>query len=219
MNASFARLAEEQLVWLPWRGIGFYPVRESPYDGAYFRKYQEYAETVMGRRILGARVGLVRKHLQPGETLLDVGIGCGAFVEAMGCRGFDVNPAGVVWLKDRRCWGDPREVPVDALTFWDSLEHIYEPEAMLANARRLVFLTLPIVPGDGPPPRDWKHLRRDEHVWYFTADGLIDWMAEQGFGCIEANNTESYLGREDVWTYVFERRKQPVALPQPDGHP
>lgn len=198
-----ARWANEGLVWLPERGIGWLNVTEAPYDGAYFEKYRRYAETPMGRAITQARVDLVRRYGP--ARVCDVGIGCGAFVEAMGCQGFDINPAGVKWLRDRWSWCDPREATVDALTFWDCLEHIPDPEPMLANARRYVFLSLPIVPGHGPPPLDWKHLRRDEHCWYFTRDGLIGWMREQGFECREHSTMESLLGRDDVHTFVFER--------------
>ena len=189
---------------MPERGVGYLPVAESPYDADYWRKYEGYAATEMGRAITRARGDLLCRWA-PNATVCDVGIGCGAFVESMDCRGYDVNPVGVEWLVNSGRWLDPRHTAVDALTFWDALEHIPDPAPMLANAREWVFVSLPIVPGSGPPPPDWRHLRRDEHCWYFTRDGLIGFMREHGFRCVEHNTMESLLGREDSHTFVFER--------------
>lgn len=209
MNATIKRWIDEGLVWLPERGVGWLNVTASPYDADYFDKYRAYADTEMGRTITKARVDLTLRYQATG-TLVDVGIGCGAFVEARSAwattKGFDINPAGRLWLKDRRAWCDPREQAVDALSFWDVLEHVEHPESMLANARRYVFVAVPIVPGHGPPALDWKHLRRDEHCLYWTRDGLIGWMRECGFECVEHGTPESLLGREDIHTFVFCRR-------------
>lgn len=205
MNAVFQRWASEGLVWLPERGMGWLNVTESPYDAAYFDKYREYAETEMGRAITAARVALVRRHAPDARTVVDVGIGCGAFVEAADCYGYDVNPAGQEWLITRGSWLNPYHNPVDAVTMWDVLEHIEEPERLLETVREWVFVSLPIVPGDGPPPLDWRHLRRDEHCLYFTRDGLIAFMAEHGFRCVEHGTPESLLGREDIGTFAFRR--------------
>lgn len=204
MNAVIRRWRDEGLTWLPERGVGFLPVTEAPYDAAYFDKYRTYAETPMGRALNDARVALVQKHA-PGVQLVDVGIGCGAFVEAMGCYGYDVNPAGVEWLVVEGRWLDPYHNTVDAVSMWDVLEHIAEPEHLLSHVREWVFCSLPIVPGDGPPPLDWKHLRRDEHCLYFTRDGLIAWMAEHGFAVVEHNTAESVIGREDIGSFAFRR--------------
>lgn len=202
----FSRWADEGLVWLPARGMGWYPVTEQPYDAGYFAKYQGYAATPMGRAITAARVAMVERHAGPGGLVVDVGIGCGDFVEARpGTCGFDINPAGVVWLKDRRRFWNPWEVPADALTFWDCLEHIHDPAPLLANAREWVFVSLPVVPGEGPPPAGWRHLRTDEHCWYWTDAGLLAWMAEHGFACMEQNDEETRLGRLDVQSFAFRR--------------
>lgn len=202
----FERWAAESLVWLPERGMGWLPVTEAPYDEGYFAKYQRYADTEMGRAITAARVAMVERHMGWGGLVVDVGIGCGDFVQARpGHFGFDINPAGVVWLKDRHRFWNPWEVPADALTFWDCIEHIADPGPLLANAREWVFVSLPIVPGDGPPPLDWRHLRRDEHTLYWTAAGFVAWMAEHSFACMEQNDEETRLGRLDISSFAFRR--------------
>jgi hypothetical protein len=203
------------VIWDSARGIGYLPVTEQPYDADYFAKYEAYAATEMGRAITQARVELVRRHVSWETSLVDVGIGCGAFVDAVEdgglaygfgfALGYDINPVGVAWLEKRFAFRDPRSEPVDALTFWDSLEHITNAAEFIASAREWVFCSLPIVPGDGPPRADWKHYRPDEHCWYWTRMGLVRWMADHGFRCVECNLMESDLGREDIETFAFRR--------------
>lgn len=205
-DATFHEWASGALVWLPELGMGFYPVQEQPYDAAYFAKYERYAASEMGRAITAARVALVDRHASD-AIVVDIGIGCGAFVASRPASfGFDINLAGVEWLRERGRFWDPAERAVDALTFWDSLEHIPNAAAVLGRAREWVFCSLPIVPGDGPPRADWKHFRRDEHCWYWTRAGLIRWMDAQGFACVEVNAAETLLGREDIESFAFRRR-------------
>lgn len=206
-DTAFSSWADAALVWLPELGMGRLRVTEAPYDAAYWAKYEGYAATPMGRAITQARLELVDRHHGAGE-LVDVGIGCGDFVAARGGRtyGYDVNPVGVAWLKARERYLDPYPHAVAALSLWDVLEHVPEPAQLLASARAWVFVSVPLVPGDwAPPPRDWKHLRRDEHCWYWNRRGLEAWMATQGFELVEESRVEEQLGREDVGTFAFRR--------------
>lgn len=207
----FAHWFREGLVWLPERGMGFYPITNGDvYNEAYFRKYQGYAVTDLGRALTRARVELVERHA-PGVHLVDVGIGCGQFVSQRLNRpltgmtyGFDVCPNGVTWLKEQNLWWDPYKKEIEAASFWDSLEHIPDAAQILVNVTRWVFCSLPLFTGPDHVLRS-KHFRTDEHCWYWTRDGLIAWMAEQGFRCLEHNTMESLLGREDIHTFVFRR--------------
>lgn len=196
-----AERARGALVWLPELGVGWLPVEARPYDAAYFDKYRRMAETDMGREITRRRVEFVRRH-HPGPVL-DVGIGCGSFVEAHGAAvGADINPAGEAWLVERGLrWSGG---PVEAATFWDSLEHIHEPAQILGAVGRWVFVSVPLVP-DPARLTSWKHFRRDEHCWYFTAAGLERFMAWHGFRPVYRQDFEVELGREDIGTFAFER--------------
>ncbi len=201
ISSSLADRAPEALRWLPELGIGYLPVVAQPYDSAYFLKYQAMAGTPMGREITRRRVELVRRvHAGP---VLDVGIGCGSFIEAHGhAVGADVNPAGLAWLRERGLEWDGG--PVEAATFWDSLEHIHEPGDLLGKVARWVFVSVPLVP-DVARITTWKHFRRDEHCWYFTAEGLLCFMRWHGFELRHRDDFETRLGREDIGTFIFER--------------
>lgn len=193
------------MCWIADCGIGYLPVTAAPYDAAYFEKYRGYAETPVGRLLNRARLTLVWRYWH--GPLIDVGIGCGQFVESYhGARGFDVNPAGIAWLRERGLFADPLAERFDVATFWDSLEHIADPAPILANVRRFVFVALPIFDDLAHVLRS-KHYRPDEHCWYFTAPGFVAFMAAHGFECLERNADETRIGREDIQSFAFERRR------------
>lgn len=218
-DAVFEAAARRELVWIPERGMGYYPVSAPPpYDAAYFDKYVGYAATTMGQGITDARVELVNRYTL-GEVV-DVGVGCGTFIMARGALtyGFDINPAGRHWLIDRDLWKDPTSVPVQAASFWDALEHIQDPAPILDNVGQWVFVSLPLFTGPDHVLSS-KHFRRDEHYWYWTREGLIWWMGEHGFECVEHATPESLLGREDIHTFVFRRATAGTEQPQEPGQP
>ena len=215
-HPAIAAYAANALTWFPEAGFGYFEVQGAPYDAAYFARYREQAETPIGRSLMAARVQLVRRHvgdiaLAQGPVL-DVGIGSGAFVEAcwaegIAACGFDVNPAGVAWLQRNSAFAPlytGRRYPV--LTFWDSLEHIREPQLALAACGGWAFVALPIF-RDAEHVLASKHYRRDEHYWYFTRDGFRRFAQAEGFDVVDIVATETALGREDIETFVLRRNR------------
>lgn len=204
---NFSTELKHGFVWVPELGMGRYPVPSNsrPYDENYFEHYQGLAETQLGRDLTSSRIWMIARHYV--GSVLDVGIGAGQFVEARpDTKGFDVNPAGVEWLKRRGLWADLYGSRYPALTFWDSLEHIDRPDAAVARAEKWVFVSVPIFESGEHVLRS-KHYRKSEHIWYWTHEGLIKWFAEQGFALAEHNTIESGLGREGIGSYAFRREK------------
>lgn len=203
--------AGDGLTWYLELGYGYYPVvgGNAVYDRAYFQRYQAYTATPMGQALTAARVDLVRRWAGDAECL-DIGIGAGDFLEARRPQaptfGYDVNPEAVRWLLDRGAFRDPCHGPVACMTFWDSLEHLADPQIVLSQASRWAFITIPVFRGPDHVLVS-KHFRKDEHFWYFTRAGLIGWMGNQGFVCAEQSTAETALGREDIETFAFERRQ------------
>jgi len=210
------------LVWFVEHDMGYYPVIEghngdSVYNQAYYDNYAKMGDTDLGKRITWARLALVDRFLRHG-SVIDVGIGAGAFVEARNkgapTYGWDINPVAIEWLTRKELLKNP-ETPhppsalsPDArkgrgLTFWDVLEHIEEPDAMLSNVE-WVFCSLPLFDGPQHVLRS-KHFKVREHCWYFTRNGLINWMGQRNFVCREHNTMESLLGREDIHSFAFQR--------------
>jgi hypothetical protein len=211
MDSRFADFRSTSLMWLPEHGMGHYPVSaadEQVYDEGYWQKYESYAASALGRALTAARVALVERHLQHDATIVDVGIGCGDFLNALRGRGWDhaygmdVNRIGVQWLEALGLNG--ARISPDAYTFWDAIEHLDDPSAFVARADKAVFVSLPIF-RDGYHVLTSRHYRKDEHRWYWTRDGFIKWMASLGFRCAEHSTEESLLGREDIHTFAFLR--------------
>jgi hypothetical protein len=213
LNPFVAAVAHDRLMWFPEAGYGYFECDTAGvYTSDYFDRYAEQADTPIGEAIMDARVWLVdRMLLEYGRApVLDVGIGCGAFLSAWwrnGGEGFgdDVNPAGIEWLEKKAA---RRRLASghDVVTFWDVLEHIRRPDEALAHVKRLAFVSLPIF-RDGDHVLQSRHYRRDEHFHYWTRAGFIAFAESCGFRVVYAGADETLLGREDIETFVLERKE------------
>ncbi|MEB5973475.1 class I SAM-dependent methyltransferase [Pantoea dispersa] len=201
---QFYEKVDSELVFFPELGIGRYPVpKERPYNEDYFQRYLKMADTEVGRQLTIARMELVSRHYS--GPVLDVGIGAGQFVSMRPLTyGYDVNPAGVEWLRAKGLFVDLYQTTFPALTMWDVLEHIDDPEEAVSRAGDYVFVSIPIF-RDSADITASHHFRKDEHIWYFTDDGLRRWFKQQGFECVEHNRKECELGRKGIGTYAFKR--------------
>lgn len=201
MTASLPHGLTDCLLWSDELGMGFHPRPPMDYSGPYFEKYQALDATPMGAALTTARVDMVRRHFD-GEVL-DVGIGGGRFVIESGGKGFDVNEEAVQWLKSRNAYADPYK-GVAAITCWDSLEHVPDPEALVRSVGEWVFVSMPVYKDQADCLKS-KHFKPGEHLHYWSVRGLIGWFAKMNFGCVEINERESDLGREGITSFAFRR--------------
>ncbi|MBG7462420.1 methyltransferase domain-containing protein [Pseudomonas aeruginosa] len=201
MTASLPHGLTDCLLWSEELGMGFHPRSPMDYSGPYFEKYQALDATPMGAALTAARVDMVQRHFD-GEVL-DVGIGGGRFVIESGGKGFDVNEEAVQWLKSRNAYADPYK-GVAAITCWDSLEHVPDPEALVRSVGEWVFVSMPVYKDQADCLKS-KHFKPGEHLHYWSVRGLIGWFAKMNFGCVEINERESDLGREGITSFAFRR--------------
>lgn len=210
VNPFVDAVAHDRLMWFPEAGYGYFECdTEGVYTSDYFDRYAEQAEAPIGQAIMAARVDLCR-NLATGNEILDVGIGSGAFLEAWWAaneKGFgdDVNPAGIAWLEER---GKRRRLASghDVVTFWDVLEHIRRPDEALAHVKKAALVSLPIF-RDGDHVLTSRHYRKTEHFHYWTRSGFIAFAESCGFRVVYAGADETLLGREDIETFVLERKE------------
>ena len=192
----------DTLYWLPELGFGYHTRPPIDYASDYWDEYRRRDESPMDEKLTLARGSFVRGFWD-GE-LVDIGIGGGRFCEDANCFGFDINPRAVEWLQQCDRFRDPYATPVDAITCWDSLEHIPQPDALLEQVRKWLFVSLPIFE-DAEHCLQSRHYKPGEHLWYFTHGGIIQWCADRGFDLITSTDIESRLGRDGIRTYAFRR--------------
>ena len=195
-----------KLAWDVNKEFGFLEITPREYGLEYFKKYVEYATTPMGKELTQARIEFVDKWHN--GKLLDVGVGSGQFVMTRkDTLGYDINPIGVKLLKSIESYADIKDSIFSAYSFFDSFEHIRDPFDMLRfmNPKTKIFMSIPIFRDVSHVLRS-KHFRPDEHFWYFTTQGLIRYMADYGFACLDVDNFEIRIGREDILSFVFEKR-------------
>ena len=204
MNKSLPNGLTKYLVWFPELGYGWHPAEPMSYDGSYWDEYKRRDASEMGALLTNARVEFAKQHW--GGELVDIGIGGGRFVREADCYGFDVNDNAIDWLVTHKRFVDPYKRKVEAISCWDSLEHISNPIELLNQVNKWVFVSLPIFKNCDDVVRS-KHYKPGEHIWYFTNTGFITWMQENNFYLVEHSQVESLLGRDGIISYAFRRKE------------
>ena len=204
MTSALPNGLTDCLLWSDELGRGFHPRPPMDYSGPYFEKYQQLDATEMGAALTRARVEFVRRHTD--LQAVDIGIGGGRFVLESGGWGYDVNAEAVAWLRGVGRHFDIYAAHAEAITCWDSLEHIPEPEKLLDHVGEWLFVSMPIYESQAHCLGS-KHYKPGEHIWYWTLPGLIGWMERQGFTLVEMNQAESELGREGITSFAFRRHE------------
>lgn len=180
------------------------------YDDKYHDHYQALEGSSVAVSLNAMRVAMVARNSHEGATVLDIGAGCGTFVRAARswgflAYGFDIIPKTVERLKDIGAFADNPE-GFEVVTFWDSLEHIEDPETVLGRISKgaLVVVAIPVFE-DLKRVRESKHFKPGEHLYYFTAQGFVAWMALHGFRLLETSTHETDCGRESIGAFAFRR--------------
>lgn len=177
------------------------------YGEDYFKKYINYESTDIAIKLNEFRTTITEKYC---SSLLDVGIGSGEFIKSSNIKtfGFDINPLAKQWLKEKDLFQDPYiEMPnVDGVTFWDSLEHIPVPCDILSliTKNQYAFISMPIF-SDLLTLKSSRHYRPNEHYYYFTSKGMIQYMHDLDFSIVEIQDGETQAGREGILTFVFQK--------------
>ena len=145
--------------------------------------------------------------LRPGKArVLDVGCAHGFFLDVAADAGWDVHGIDISRYaveRARERFGDrvqegaflDEELPLEAydvITMWDYLEHILDPKADLAKARRLLvdggILALATPDVSSLPAKifghRWMGYKVDEHLVYFSRYTIRRLLEEAGFRVI-----------------------------------
>ena len=180
------------------------------YDSAYFAKVAAYEDTDIGRAVNAGRVAMLARNLPAAATVLDIGAGTGAFLRSAKAAGFrtsgwDVMEEAVAGLLAAGMYADD-PYGFEAVTLWDTIEHMDQPECRLRSVRKgaHLFASLPVFT-DLRTIRESKHYRPGEHLYYWTTDGFVEWMRLYGFSVLEVSEHEIAAGRESIAAFAFVR--------------
>jgi|688.fasta_scaffold17139_14 hypothetical protein len=208
--ARYSSISFDELSWCQNEGIMYQTdmSQSVEYGVDYYEKYVGYESTIIAKKLNEGRTNITSRFC---ESILDIGVGSGEFIKNSKIKtyGFDINPVAVEWLKKLDLYKDPYlDMPdVDGLTFWDSLEHIPDPNALLClmQSNQYAFISIPIF-DDLQKIKMSKHYRPNEHYYYFTQEGLKKYMEDSGFKFIACEGFEIEAGREDILTFVFRKK-------------
>jgi len=199
-------------VWNQTREIGFFPVTETWYNNGYFEASERNAKSSLSPALNLFRKTLANKYTRGGAGIvLDFGSGYGEFIaRRSNTIGFDICEKAARKLKDAGLFFDPYlndldQREIEAVTFFDVIEHLLDPQIILERIRsQYVIVSIPIF-RDEAHILGSKHFKIQEHYWYFTAKSFREYMANLDFRLIEARDDETKIGREDIITHVFKR--------------
>ena len=206
----FDAVADGDLMLCPGRGVAYQADMQAgrvAYGRAYWETYRAYDAGPLAAAINAARIGLVDRHAGDGATVVDIGIGAGGFIRSrpgptFGC---DVNPLALEWLEREGRLAGPLG-GYRAFTLWDVIEHAEDPGLLLRDVPdgSWLFCSLPIFPDLGAI-RASRHYKPGEHLYYWTEDGFVGWMAEQRFALAEVTAAETAAGRDSIGSFAFRR--------------
>lgn len=208
--ATFAAQPDGDLMVCESNGVAYQadmtPVVE--YGEAYWRKVSAYEDSAIAESVNLGRCELLTRYLTHCASVLDIGAGTGAFIRAampfgFYVRGFEVMPRAVMHLKVAGLYETAVE-NFDAVTMWDVLEHMVTPGDWLRRVRSWLFVSLPVFKSLSNI-RASRHYRPGEHLYYFTPDGLVDWLRLYGFKLIARSNHEIEAGRDSIGAFAFRR--------------
>ncbi|HEB52114.1 MAG TPA: class I SAM-dependent methyltransferase [bacterium] len=195
------------------------------------RGYADYAsEAKLYLKTYRKRMKLVSRWLPQPARILDVGCAAGYFLRVAQEHGHDVhgvelsepiaNEAIQALGADRvyrgflddaireRAWPDHS---FDLVTIWDVIEHVPEPQALLATIRRMVRpggkLLLETQNVASRMARRlgkaWHHYKHDEHLYHFNPDTVRRLLDDCGFDVLACGS--AYAGKYVSFGFLAER--------------
>lgn len=178
------------------------------YGDKYFLEYQLRSQTDMGFTLNRFRRTYVESFSK--GKIIDFGTGYGDLVvkDTTGrWYGFDILDKTKQRLGKHfdEKWENYRNI-----CLFDVLEHLQNPIKFLSKVApgSRLFISIPLWSGNWDKIEEiesWKHWKPNQHILYASPKGFEAFMDECGFDIIDKNTIETSLGREDIFTFVFEK--------------
>lgn len=172
------------------------------YDRKYSEKsYDVYKTTDTMSKL---RFNLIEKKIGKFSSVCDFGYGNGSFLKYCNKKiiknkkilGHDISdypiPEGVLKIEN------PEHAEVDIMTFFDSIEHLFQKDLSLflksLNIKNICISVPWMHETQGPEFfKNWKHRRENEHIHHFDCHGLINLLILSNFKIIHVGNDEDKI--------------------------
>jgi SAM-dependent methyltransferase len=191
------------------------------------RGYSDYrSDAPLYLKTYRKRLSVVRRHFPKPARVLDVGCAAGYFLAVMAEAGWQVTgvePSDAIRAQaverlgaERVHGGLLQDVPLepgsfDLVTFWDVIEHVPDPVAVLAHARTLLApggkLLIETQNVDSRAAKllgkAWQHYKHAEHIYHFNPHTIADLLGRAGYRILE--NSPRLGGKYVSLGFVAER--------------
>ena len=183
------------------------------YDTNYMQYY-----TKMDFSMSKLRFDLLSKYVKF-DSVCDFGYGDGAFLKyahmnGKKCFGHDISNYPLP--NDVEFVADVKDVEVDVITFFDSIEHIPSPnihEFLGSINTKYVMVSLPWMHERMGAEwfKTWKHRKENEHFHHFDSHGLITLVDKAGFTPMYICNHEDEIRKPvsylpNILTIIAKKR-------------
>lgn len=187
--------------------INYYPDDYTPYKRAIQDEKNPLMRFMRRRKIVKRRQAVEKYSSRTPGYLLDVGCSTGIFLDEMQSSGWEVlgieiNSAMAQYARERFGLSvleeDLLEVDLppatfDVVTFWDVLEHTFEPRAILGRTWQLLrpggILVLTVPNWESIDRKIWQRywvgFDVPRHLHVFPHHVLLSMLDQRGFRCIE----------------------------------
>lgn len=203
------------------------------------RGYADYAsESKLYLKTYKKRMKLVSKWLPDNGRILDVGCAAGYFLRVAQQHGHDVHGVelseaiareAIAALGDDRVfhgflddcieargWDDHT---FDLVTIWDVIEHVPEPQGLLASIKRMIkpggklLLETQNVASRfaGKMGKAWHHYKHDEHLYHFDPQTIRRLLDDCGFDVLACGS--KFAGKYVSFGFLAERAGRLGTIP------
>jgi 2-polyprenyl-3-methyl-5-hydroxy-6-metoxy-1,4-benzoquinol methylase len=203
------------------------------------RGYADYAkESALYLKTYQKRMQLVSKWLPPAGRILDVGCAAGYFLQIAQQHGHDVHGVELSeaiaqqaiqslgsdrvfhgFLDDAIAARGWPEHSFDLVTIWDVIEHVPEPQALLASIKKLIkpggklLLETQNVASRvaNRLGKRWHHYKHDEHLYHFNPSTIRRLLNDCGFEVLTCGS--AYAGKYVSFGFLAERAGRLGTIP------
>jgi 2-polyprenyl-3-methyl-5-hydroxy-6-metoxy-1,4-benzoquinol methylase len=169
------------------------------------------------------KLNWIKSYVPAGAKILDAGANYGHFLKAAegvyDAAGFDISPKAVAWsLKHFKVnnrvasiYDIPQDIenPFDAVTCWDTIEHLADPLMALMQLRNVIkpngylFLSTPDISSFIAKllGKRWYYLDPIQHISLFSRNSLMSTLNMAGFKIVAFRSFGHYYRMR----YIFDR--------------